>query len=36
MAWGISLYFLFGNMEFLGGHGGLSGIPPVSLFGSSW
>jgi branched-chain amino acid transport system permease protein len=33
MAWGISLYFLFGNMEFLGGHGGLSGIPPVSLFG---
>jgi hypothetical protein len=35
MAWGISLYFLFGNMEFLGGHGGLSGIPPISLFGSS-
>jgi branched-chain amino acid transport system permease protein len=33
MAWGISLYFLFGNMEFLGGHGGLSGIPPISLFG---
>ena len=33
MAWGISLYFLFGNMEFLGGHGGLSGIPPVSVFG---
>ncbi len=33
MAWGISLYFLFGNMEFLGGHGGMSGIPPVSLFG---
>ena len=29
MAWGISLYFLFGNMEFLGGHGGLSGIPPA-------
>ena len=33
MAWGISLYFLFGNMEFLGGHGGLSGIPAISLFG---
>ncbi len=33
MAWGISLYFLFGIMEFLGGHGGMSGIPPVSLFG---
>ncbi len=33
MAWGISLYFLFGNMEFLGGHSGMSGIPAVSLFG---
>ena len=33
MAWGISLYFLFGNMEFLGGHGGLSGIPALKLFG---
>ena len=33
MAWGISLYFLFGNMEFLGGHSGLSGIPAVNIFG---
>ncbi|MBC7860598.1 MAG: ATP-binding cassette domain-containing protein, partial [Burkholderiaceae bacterium] len=33
MAWGISLYLLFGNMEFLGGHAGLSDLPPVSLFG---
>ncbi len=33
MAWGISLYFLFGNMEFLGGHSGLSNLPPISLFG---
>ncbi|MCK6437557.1 branched-chain amino acid ABC transporter permease/ATP-binding protein [Rivihabitans pingtungensis] len=33
MAWGISLYFLFGNLEFLGGHSGLSNLPPVSLFG---
>ena len=22
IAWGISLYFLFGNLEFLGGHTG--------------
>jgi hypothetical protein len=33
MAWGISLYFLFGNLEFLGGHTGMSGIPVLSLFG---
>jgi ABC-type branched-subunit amino acid transport system ATPase component/ABC-type branched-subunit amino acid transport system permease subunit len=32
IAWGISLYFLFGNLEFLGGHTGLGGIPVVSLF----
>ena len=30
---GISLYFLFGTMETLGGHTGLTGIPPISLFG---
>ncbi len=33
IAWGISLYFLFGTMESLGGHTGLSGIPPISIFG---
>ncbi|WP_374247285.1 ATP-binding cassette domain-containing protein [Zoogloea sp.] len=33
MAWGISLYFLFGNMDVLGGHAGLSDLPPISLFG---
>lgn len=33
LAWGISLYFLFGNLEFLGGHTGLAGIPALSLFG---
>ncbi|GAB4477334.1 MAG: branched-chain amino acid ABC transporter ATP-binding protein/permease [Burkholderiaceae bacterium] len=33
IAWGISLYFLFGNMEFLGGFTGLRGIPPVTVFG---
>lgn len=33
IAWGISLYFLFGNVEFLGGHTGITSIPPVELFG---
>jgi branched-chain amino acid transport system permease protein len=33
IAWGISLYFLFGNLEFLGGHTGMSGIPALSVFG---
>ncbi len=33
IAWGISLYFLFGNMEFLGGHNGISSLPAISLFG---
>ncbi|MCX7897544.1 MAG: branched-chain amino acid ABC transporter ATP-binding protein/permease [Rhodocyclaceae bacterium] len=33
IAWGISLYFLFGNLEFLGGHTGLSGVPPLSFAG---
>jgi branched-chain amino acid transport system permease protein len=33
IAWGISLYFLFGNMEFLGGHTGISSLPAINLFG---
>ena len=33
IAWGISLYFLFGNLEWLGGHTGLTGIPPLSFGG---
>lgn len=33
IAWGISLYFLFGNLEFLGGHSGINGIPAIQLFG---
>jgi branched-chain amino acid transport system permease protein len=31
IAWGISLYFLFGNLEFLGGHTGIGGIPPLAV-----
>jgi ABC-type branched-subunit amino acid transport system permease subunit len=33
IAWGISIFFLFGNVEFLGGHTGISGIPALSLAG---
>ena len=33
IAWGISLYFLFGNLDFLGGHTGVTGIPVVGFFG---
>jgi branched-chain amino acid transport system permease protein len=35
IAWGLSLYFLFGNVQGLGGHTGLGGIPPITLFGLS-
>ncbi|HEX9277802.1 MAG TPA: branched-chain amino acid ABC transporter ATP-binding protein/permease [Casimicrobiaceae bacterium] len=33
IAWGISLSLLFGNLDFLGGHTGLTGIPPLALPG---
>ena len=33
IAWGISLYFLFGNLGFLGGHTGLTGIPSLEILG---
>lgn len=33
IAWGISLYFLFGTMQILGGHTGLGGIPAIDVFG---
>ncbi|MEC7765146.1 MAG: branched-chain amino acid ABC transporter ATP-binding protein/permease [Pseudomonadota bacterium] len=31
LAWGIALYFLFGNFEFLGGHTGMGGIPAIAI-----
>ncbi len=31
LAWGISLYFLFGKIDLLGRHDGISGIPPLSI-----
>lgn len=33
IAWGISLYYVFGNTPMLGGFTGLRGIPPIELFG---
>lgn len=33
IAWGIALYFLFGNVEFLGGHTGIASIPALTFFG---
>ena len=35
LAWGLSLYYLFGNIEGLGGFTGLSGLPPLVLGGFS-
>ena len=35
IAWGLSLYYLFGNMDFLGGQTGITGIPPLVVFGYS-
>ena len=34
MAWGLSLFFLVGNITALGGHDGMSGLPQISVFGA--
>ena len=31
IAWGLSIYFLFGNIDALGGHNGLTDVPPISI-----
>jgi len=31
VAWGLSIYFLFGNIDGLGHFTGISGIPPISI-----
>jgi branched-chain amino acid transport system permease protein len=31
ISWGLAIYFLFGNLDALGRHNGLSGIPPATL-----
>ena len=35
IAWGLSFYFLFGNLEFLGGHTGVAGVPAIVVAGIS-
>ena len=35
IAWGISLYYVFGNLQGLGGHNGIPGIPGLSILGVS-
>ncbi|MCA0326606.1 MAG: branched-chain amino acid ABC transporter ATP-binding protein/permease [Proteobacteria bacterium] len=35
IAWGLSLYYIFGNMPALGGFTGIGGLPPLELFGFS-
>ena len=31
IAWGLSLYYLFGNIDALGGHNGMSDVPPIAI-----
>ena len=33
IAWGIAIYFLLGNLEWLGKYSGMAEIPPLTLFG---
>ncbi len=33
LAWGLALFYTFGNVEALGGHTGLAGVPPLALGG---
>ena len=35
IAWGLSLYYLLGNLDFLGKYDGLLGVPALSFFGIS-
>jgi len=35
IAWGLSLYYLFGNLEFLGGQTGITGLPAITVAGWS-
>lgn len=35
IAWGLSLYYLFGNLDWLGKHDGIAGLQPINLFGFS-
>tara|TARA_R110002020_G_scaffold15140_69_gene53531 strand:+ start:1363 stop:3126 length:1764 start_codon:yes stop_codon:yes gene_type:complete len=34
IAWGISFYYLFGNLKVIGAYDGIQGVPPLSFFGT--
>jgi ABC-type branched-subunit amino acid transport system ATPase component/ABC-type branched-subunit amino acid transport system permease subunit len=34
IAWGMAIFYLFGNLEWIGGFNGIAGIPPLSIFGT--
>ena len=36
LCWGISFFYLFGNVEYLGGHTGIFGVPSLSFGGLSF
>lgn len=35
LAWGVALYYLFGNLPWLGGFAGIADLPPIQLLGWS-
>lgn len=35
IAWGLSLFYIFGNLEMLGQYDGIAGIQPIEIFGLS-
>lgn len=36
IAWGLAIYYLFGNLQFLGQHDGIAGIKALNIFGFSF
>ncbi|MEW5424896.1 branched-chain amino acid ABC transporter ATP-binding protein/permease [Amorphus sp. 3PC139-8] len=34
IAWGISFFYLFGNLKIIGAYDGIQGVPPLSFFGT--
>ena len=36
LAWGLAFFYLFGNLDVLGTHDGLSGIPPLTIAGHAF
>jgi ABC-type branched-subunit amino acid transport system ATPase component/ABC-type branched-subunit amino acid transport system permease subunit len=36
IAWGLAIYYLLGNIEALGGHNGITGVPPIWIGAQSF